>query len=254
MARLMPVLLESRHDAADAEIRIGEVAGPIRHWGFLAHPDIPDRPGPAWLLVAIRPAPTLRHFDPEAVDYWVTTHGRGARRTLTHATPMPLSDDFSWGLIRLVDRLGVSNEYLTFGGRLDALSLDDVVVAAFASPAPLLRRGGHSQGWDAGADAVAAFFGRVMVAVDFTPGFESALASATPLTRYCAFVRDATARAPVGAAGGRRDDDLAPLLATEARRLVTNAPSDWAAAAELLAAATAPDQETGPAIQHRTHL
>jgi len=93
----MPVLLESRHDAADAEIRIGEVAGPIRHWGFLAHPDLPDRPGPAWLLVAIRPAPTLRHFDPEAVDYWVTTHGRGTRRTLTHATPMPLSDDFSWG-------------------------------------------------------------------------------------------------------------------------------------------------------------
>ena len=88
----------------------------------------------------------LQHFDPEAVDYWVTERGRGERRTLTHATPMPRSEDFAWGLIRLVDRLGISNEYLTFGGHLDAASVDDVVVAAFTSPAPLLRRGGHSQG------------------------------------------------------------------------------------------------------------
>ena len=136
-----------------AGLRATEVAGQVDHWGFLAYPDLPDGPGPAFLLVALRPAPTLQHYDPEAVDYWVTEDGRGSRRTLTHDTPMPRSEDFSWGLIRLVDRLGVSNEYLTFGGHLDAALIDDVVVAAFASPAPLLRRGGHSQGWDEGADA-----------------------------------------------------------------------------------------------------
>ncbi len=117
-------------------------------------PARPPRPGiPA---CGARPAPTLQHYDPEAVDYWVTKDGRGERRTLTHDTSMPRSEDFSWGLIRLVDRLGVSNEYLTFGGHLDAAMIDDVVVAAFASQAPLLRRGGHSQGWDDGADAIGA--------------------------------------------------------------------------------------------------
>ena len=178
-------------DPRPVGLRATEVAGQVDQWGFLAYPDLPDGPGPAFLLVALRPAPTLRHYDPEAVDYWVTDDGRGSRRTLTHATPMPRSEDFSWGLIRLVDRLGVSNEYLTFGGHLDAALIDDVVVAAFASSAPLLRRGGHSQGWDDGADAIGSFFARMMVAVDYEPGFERTFADAEPLTRYAAFVRDA---------------------------------------------------------------
>jgi hypothetical protein len=221
----------------NAEVRASDVAPRMSRWGFLAHPDLPDAPGPAFLLVALRPAPTLMHYDPEAVDYWVTDHGRGERRTLTHATAMPISQDYSWGLIRLVDRLGVSNEYLTFGGHLDAAAVDEVVVAAFASPAPLLRRGGHSQGWDEGADAVGAFFGRLMVAVDFTPGFESTLGSATPLARYAAFVRDATARRPRPAGDHPPDDELGRLLRTETYRLQKASSDDWKAAGALLVAA-----------------
>ena len=30
-------------------------SGLLANWGFLAEPDLPDRPGPAWLLLAIRP-------------------------------------------------------------------------------------------------------------------------------------------------------------------------------------------------------
>lgn len=218
----------------EGELRAADVAGRVGHWGFLAHPDLPDGPGPAFLLVALRPAPTLQHYDPEAVDYWVTQGGRGQRRTLTHDAPMPRSEDFSWGLIRLVDRLGVSNEYLTLGGHLDAASVDDVVVAAFASPAPLLRRGGHSQGLDPGADAIGAFFGRVMIAVDFKPGFEAAFAEADPLTRYAAFVRDAEARSRLGRAAARNDDEVAPLIRREAARLRASQPGSWDAAAALL--------------------
>ena len=102
-------------DPRPAGLRAAEVAGQMDRWGFLAHSDLPDGPGPAFLLVALRPAPTLQHYDPEAVDYWVTEDGRGSRRTLTHDVSLPRSEDFSWGMIRLVDRLGVSNEYLTFG-------------------------------------------------------------------------------------------------------------------------------------------
>ena len=107
---------------------------------------------------------------------------------------MPRSEDYSWGMIRLVDRLGASNEYLSFGGHLDAALLEESVVAAFTSPAPLLRRGGHSQAWDPGADLIGGFFARMMVAVDYKAGFEARFGEAPPLTRYAAFVRDTDER------------------------------------------------------------
>jgi len=231
---VMTTSAADRHVAPEFRLRAIEVAGRVEDWGFLAHPDLPDAPGPAFLIVALRPEPTLRHFDPEAVDYWVTEAGRGVRRSLEHATPMPRSEDFSWGLIRLVDRLGVSNEYLTFGGHLDAAMVDGAVVAAFASPAPLLRRGGHSQGWDQGADVVGSYFGRMMVAVDFRPGFETAFADADPLTRYASFVRDVDQRRRVR--GATPDDDLGRLLHHEASRLADIDPVRWAAAGSLLEA------------------
>ena len=212
-----------------------DVAPSLRRWGFLAHPDLPDGPGPAFLLVALRAAPTLDHYDPEAVDYWATANGRGERRTITHATPMPRSEAFSWGLVRLVDRLEISNEYLTFGGQLDAAAIDDVVVAAFVSPAPLLARGGHSQGWDVGAAAVGAFFGRLMVAVDYRPGFEAELAAVPPLAGYAAFIRDADGRRRRGSVEWP-DGTFGRLVGAEAARLRTTAPREWSAGGALLEA------------------
>ena len=188
--------------------------------------------------MAFRPAPTLRHYDPEAVDYWVTEGGRGMRRTLTEKSPTPLSKDFSWGVIRLVDRLGISNEYLTFGGHLNSASVDGMVVAAFSSPAPLLRRGGHSQAWDVGADAIGAFFARMMVAVDYEPGFEARLGDACPSTRYAAFVRDTEQRRRDAHGSAAIDDDLGRLLRHEATRLQATAPEQWDDAGTLLDAAS----------------
>ena len=237
MARLTPGTDVPPNPRPLDGLRATEVAGQIDHWGFLAYPDLPDGPGPAFLLVALRPAPTLKHYDPEAIDYWVTDDGRGSRRTLTHGTPMPRSEDFAWGLVRLVDRLGVSNEYLTFGGHLDAALIDDVVVAAFASPAPLLRRGGHSQGWDDGADLIGGFFARMMVAVDFKPGFERSFAAADPLTRYAAFVRDSDERRHGQQRSTSYDDPLERLVRHEATRLRTAASSAWEAAGAMLVAA-----------------
>ena len=221
---------------ADGGLHATDVADRVGSWGFLAHPDLPDGPGPAYLLVALRPAPTLRHFDPESVDYWVTDRGRGQRRTLSYTSPMPRTEEFSWGLIRLSDRFGISNEYLTFGGRLDAASIDDVVVAAFSSPAPLLRRGGHSQAIDPGTDAVGAFFGRLMVGIDVKPGFEAELAGADPLVRYAACIRDGVARRSRGPASRTMDDELDQLFAREGERLQQSEPTRWAAAGVLLGA------------------
>ena len=162
--------------------------------GFVVGPDLPDRPGPAFLLVALRDAPTLRHYDPERIEYWVTQRGHGVRRELSRATPLPIDQPFSWGMIRLIDRLAVTNEYLTFGGRLSAAEVDGATIAVFTSPAPMLRRGGHSQIWDEGTEELGAFFARIVAAVDQYPQLESRLAAADPLVRYAVFLVDVVGR------------------------------------------------------------
>jgi hypothetical protein len=202
--------------------------------GFLASADLPDRPGPAYLLVAMRPEPTLRHYDPERIDYWATVSGRGVHRVLTRETRLPVDPEFSWGLVRIVDRLKVSNEYLTFGGRLEVEANDGTTIAVFTSPAPLLRRGGHSQGWDHGAECVGAFFGRLLVAVDFAPGFEARLAQATPLARYAAFVNDVVGRYRGSPALRSSHPELWTLLDGEARRLQCEHAVEWSEGAALL--------------------
>lgn len=201
--------------------------------GFLSSSDLPDRPGPAWLLVALRDAPTLRHYDPEAVEYWVSEGDHGVHRTLTRESRLPIDEDFSWGLIRIVDRLHVTNEYLTFGGRLRVGEVDGVVVAVFTSPAPLLRRGGHSQAWDLGAESLGAYFSRFLLAVDYAPGFEARAARADPVTRYAAFVGDAMARYRAGPILRAHQSELWQLLRSEERHLQATHPDQWAAGTTL---------------------
>jgi len=127
----------------------------------------------------------------------------------------------------------VINAYFTFGGRLSAEAVDDAAVAVFASPAPLLRRGGHSQGWDQGADSVGAFFSRFLLAVDFAPGFEARLARTDPLGRYAAFLVDGVAR--YRASPGLRAEEPQEwiLLQAEEHRLRTSYPAEWAAGEAL---------------------
>jgi hypothetical protein len=233
-----PAARAARDPRAAADL--SAAAARLASWGFLADPDLPDRPGPARLLVALRDRPTLRHYDPERIEYWVTEDDRGRARTLRFDSSVPLETGVSWGLIRLVDRLGVSNEYLTFGGDLIADHVGDALIALFTSPAPILRRGGHSQPWDPGADRLGAFFGRLLLAVDVRPGFEGRLAAADPLARYAAFIEDLVSR--FRATTDLRDQDpvVWSLLRAEAERLARQHPASWAAGIDLLAAVSQP--------------
>ncbi len=220
------------------EPALGPATAAVRlaSWGFLASPDLPDRPGPAHLLVAIRPKPTLRHFDPESVTFWVADAGRGRRVTIDGDTAMPLAIPFSWGPIRIVDRLGITNDYLTFGGQLSADRIDDAIVLVFVSPAPLLRRGGHSQPLDPGAAGIGAFLARILVPVGSVPDLEPRLSAAQPLVRYAAFVADFVARCR-GHRELRIDDpSLWVLFRAEEMRLRRDHPEDWTAGEDLLAA------------------
>ncbi len=206
----------------------------LADWGFLAVPDLPDRPGPASLIVALRPTPTLRHYDPETIEYRASSDARGDRRVLTRHSRTPWRHEFSWGEIRITDRLGVTNESLAFGGTVEADQVDDAVIVRFTSPAPILRRGGHSQGWDDGADSIGAFFARLLVTVDYVPGFEAELAAAAPLDRYAAFLRDVAARHDRARRVSGIDPPFAALVRSEAQRLGAAHPEAWLAGGRLL--------------------
>lgn len=209
----------------------------LRDWGFLADPDLPDRPGPAYLLVAIRARPTLRHYDPELVEYWVSDeHSRGARETITIASRLPRDTEFSWGAISVVDRKGVTNRYLTFGGRLHAERVDGEVIAVFESPVPLLRRGGHSQGWDTGSHSVGGFLGRFRAAAGYDPAFERLVAHTDPVTRYAAFVNEFVSRYRQSEYLRDHYPRLWTLMLAEERRLRAEHTTAWEAGTKLLCA------------------
>jgi hypothetical protein len=209
----------------------------LAHLGFLLETPPPGHPGEARLLVAFRPRPTLAHFDPEIVSFWRTgTDRRGHASELTIESPVPMRAEFSWGPVAVIDRLGIENAFATLGGTvsLDAVARD-LVVAVFASPGPILRLGGHSQDVDPEALELGAFFGRIMVPIDFEPGVEEAISAATPLERYAAFVAFESGR--YARHGALRDDQpaIASAMAMEAQRLGTEDPPNWQAGAALLA-------------------
>ncbi len=204
--------------------------------GFLVRRDIPTAGHDALLVVALRAAPTERHFDPELILYWRTgAKARGGRAELTHASTMPRLTDYSWGPIEIIDRFGISNTFVSFGGSLTAEGdAAGTVIAAFRSRGPILRRGGHSQRYDSIAAALGGFFGRLLVPIDFQPGAERLISEATPVTRYAAFLQHEVPRLKIQLVREAYGAD-ARLLQVEAERLRLRDPQAWEDGAALLA-------------------
>jgi hypothetical protein len=206
----------------------------LENLGFTLDHEATDLPrGGADLHVGLRDRPTLRHFDPEVIAYWVDRGGRGRHAYLDRESFIPRRERFQWGDVRIADRLGETNRFLVFGGEVTAAPVNETFVAVrFRSAAPILRAGGHSQGVDALEPEVGAFFGRIMIPVDFTGGAEQMLTTIEPAGLYVAFVVDTERRL----GGGRRgvDSPLLGQLRHEATRLRTDAPDAWAAATDLL--------------------
>jgi hypothetical protein len=204
--------------------------------GFsLIRSDRPDAPGGAHLLIALRATPTLRHFDPETVSYWAPVAGRGRVAVLDRRTELPVEGVVSWGTIRVVDRLGEDNRFLTFGGTIRAVAADTAeTLAMHASPGPLVRWSGHSQGLDPLAGEIGAFFARLMVRVDFEPGIEGTLAATPPLDLYAAFVRDRHTRLDAAPLLAQGDPSFTAHIRAESSRLETHAPEAWTAGGGLI--------------------
>jgi hypothetical protein len=159
------------------------------------------------LVIALRDRPTLRHFDPESIAYYRPVPGGAALTTVDRHTPALAGGRTDrpalWGHLHVLDRIPVENRFLTFGGDLRMATVDPTLtVVDVWSPAPIVRWGGHSQGTDALTQAIGAFFGRLIVPVDFVPGAAARIDALLPEVLYRAFLADARRRA---AAAARRD-------------------------------------------------
>ena len=214
---------------------LDEAARHIEHLGFLdVNGTAPEAPDGANLVVALRERPTLVHFDPERVEHWVTEGGRGRPAEITRKTALPQERPFSWGTIRVVDRLEVFNSFLTFGGTLRAAAPDTATtLVVFSSHAPILRSTGHSQGVDLSTGEVGAFFARMMIPIDFTPGAESHIATAPPMTLYAAFHASMEARYAASEELRQSHPEFATWCHRERHRLETSFGTDWTAGQAL---------------------
>jgi hypothetical protein len=131
----------------------------------------------------------------------------------------------------------VFNSFLGFGGRLTVEALDaDTAIAVFASPAPLARWTGHSQAPDALADRVGAFFGRLMVPVDFVRDFEARLSRLAPQPLYAAFLAEWHAELAASAYVRESDPGSVAFVSREMNRIRAEDAAAWAEGEALLAA------------------
>ena len=134
-----------------------------------------------------------------------------------------------------MDRLAVSNEFLTFGGHVSAAVVEDTTLAVFRSAVPMLRRGGHSQAWDEGADLLAAFFGRLAASLA-APGLEAEVAAVDEHARYCAFLADVGDRYRASPALWSTDPEIWGLMRSEEAQMRASYPIAWREGERLLGA------------------
>ena len=203
----------------------------------------PDRAsGDAWnhLFVAIRPKPTEEHFDPESIDYWITDGSRGHAARIDADARFPVLANLAWGSITLTDRLGVRNEFLTFGGSVRARPTQDgTILSDFASPAQFMRSSGHSIEHDPVAAEVEAFFARLKVPIDFVPGSEALLARTPAPVLYCAFVQSVHERLATSPGLRSANPWLVEWCNRETGRVQHGADGSWDGATEFRAQLTA---------------
>lgn len=180
----------------DAPIDLDQASALMPGLGFLLFRTPPEADFPdSCLMTAIHAMPTRRHFDPELISFWTPRAGRGQLTVIDRDLRLPYSDDFSWGRIRMVDRLGARNSFVSFGGSVTADRVGaDAMLITMRSPAPILRLPGHSQREDRLAEEAMSFFGRLVPAAWRSRETERRISSAAPLTLYAAFLLHTVAR------------------------------------------------------------
>jgi len=204
----------------------------LTNLGFLLVPGPPLDHGAAYLLVALRPRPTLAHFDPERIKFW----GYAADKCVPLELSWPIEEfttRYSWGSIRMSDRVKAQNTFVSFGGALTTSRDGDVHAALFRSEAPILSVAGRSEPSDPLAVQAAAFLARLRGLAGYDSPAHELAQSLTPMGLYAAFLWHVLENY------GRPDADdwasphVLSLLRAERRRLETDCPVPAAAGQRL---------------------
>jgi hypothetical protein len=155
--------------------------------GYLLVHGSPFEHGPAYLLVAIRPQPTRAHFDPERIEYWSCDSGLAEKVTLEVPMGAPCAR-YSWGLIKVIDRLAAVNKFVSFGGSLNVVHDGGLHAALFRSDAPILALSGRGEAGDPLATSVVGFFARLSAACGADAALARAVSGMEPMAVYAAFL------------------------------------------------------------------
>jgi hypothetical protein len=232
---LIAMTTDPRPPAPDDGRWLEGVGRALANLGFeLVEPDRTAAEETSHLLIALRVKPTLQHFDPETVDYWTSDGVRGHAAQLDREARYPVAADYAWGQISVTDRLGVKNEFLSFGGVVRGqMTSDATVLLDLSSHAPIMRWSGHSQAADPLAAEVGAFFARLKVPIDFVPGAEALVSKASPRALYCAFIQFVRERLTQAHALREANRWLAEWSSRESQRMESVAGDQWRAATEL---------------------
>lgn len=155
--------------------------------GYLLVHGSPFERGPAYLLVAIRPRPTRAHFDPERIDYW--SAGSGAAQPATLEWPIAVPPPaYSWGTIKVVDRVAAVNRFVSFGGSLSVAHDGALSAALFRSEAPILAVSGRGEAGDPLAANVLGFFARLAASCGADSALARDVSAMEPLAVYAAYL------------------------------------------------------------------
>ena len=217
-------------------LTIDEAASLMADLGFVA---FRTPPGVAvtdsCLMAMVRDAPTRRHFDPKSVSYWVIENGYGRIQVADRDLRSPVSHPYSWGRVRLIDRFGARNSFVSFGGWLTGERVgSDALLLIFRSAAPILRLPGHSQQRDRLSDDALAFFGRLVPHMWSHPGHERLVSSVPPEALYGAFLLHQARRWEGSTALRNAIAEDAIALARELDRMGRGRPDALAAGRGLL--------------------
>jgi hypothetical protein len=210
---------------APSGIDVDVASGLLESVGFLLVPGAPFGHGTAYLMVALRPKPTLAHFDPERIEYWTTERERPTRATLEW--PIAAVDgSYTWGLITTVDRVPARNEFASFGGRLTTARDGERHAALFRSDAPILSVGGHSGDADPLGVHLAGHFASLRAAAG-DAAIAHKINAVSPLALYAAFIVRTLATFQARSASGASAPRISAVLRSEIRRLELDHPSDF---------------------------
>jgi hypothetical protein len=219
----------------DAPLSVDEASGLMGDLGFVAFRTPPGTPtADSCLMVMLHDVPTLRHFDPEVVSFWATSAGRGHVEIKDRSARVPFAQEFSWGRIRIVDRIGARNSFVAFGGTLSGERITGATLLIFRSPAPILRLAGHSQREDRLAQEVMTFFGRLVPRLWTSAGMERMVSSAPPLALYGAFLAHTGQRLSHSSILREAEGDEVAVVDRELLAMVRLHPADLAEGRRLL--------------------